>query len=249
MKRVHYLIFLVLLFALVAAFTPGCKGSNGGNGDDENGDGGAGDFATFETAMADFKETVRFVSVSPDKSMAYDAAKRAEESWGKVKDNFPDDPPKKFRADSEWPDRIAEMRKLMGDIKSAASKEDFKTADARVRDAEMLLLELYEVNKISSAGVEAIKILDLADQLEAAFAEERFNDAKHIMPNMRTAQKNFFAAPIPDFARDRQDEYDEGKDKVYDEVENFVEIEDTGGRLERLAALKVAASEFWVEFG
>ncbi len=248
MKRIHNTIILVFVFIILTILGTGCKGSNGGNGDGDNG-GGAGDFATFETAMADFKETVRFVSVSPDKSMAYDAAKRAEESWGEVKENFPEEPPKKFRGDSEWIDRVAEMKKLMGEIKSAVGKEDFVTADAKVREAELLLLGLYEANKISSAGVEAIKILDLADQLEAAFKEERFNDAKHIMPNMRTAQKNFFAAPIPDFARDRQDEYDDGKDKVYDEIENFVEIESTEGRLERLAALKVAASEFWVEFG
>ena len=248
MKRIYICTIIVLFFALITALTFGCKGKNGGNGNGENGT-VAGDFATFETAMADFKETVRFVSVSSDKNMAYDAAKRAEESWGKVKENFPEDPPKQFRADSLWPDRVSELKGLMGDIKSAVSKEDFDTADAKVREAELSLLELYEVNKISSAGVEAIKILEFADQLEAAFDEKRFNDAKHIMPNLRTAQKNFFTAPIPDYARDRQDEYDESKDQVYDQIENFVEAEGPEARLEEIRKLKVLTSEFWVEFG
>jgi hypothetical protein len=141
------------------------------------------------------------------------------------------------------------MRALMGDIKSAVGKEDFDTAEAKVREAELSLLELYEANKIASAGVEAIKILDFADQLEAAFEEERFNDAKHIFPNMVTAQKNFFTAPIPDNARDRQDEYDESKDRVYDQIENFVEAEGPEARLEEIKKLKAITSEFWVEFG
>jgi hypothetical protein len=248
MKRTNLSAVTAFVLILGITITIGCKGKNGDNGTNGDGD-GAGDFATFETAITDFKETVRFVSVSPDKSMAYDAAKNAEESWGKVKENFPEDPPKKFRADTLWPDRVSEMRTLMGDIKSAVSKDDFKTADAKVREAELSLLELYESNKIASAGVEAIKILDFADKLEAAFEEERYNDAKHIMPNMRTAQKNFFTAPIPDYARDRQDEYDESKDKVYDQIDNFNEAEGPKARLEELKKLKVVASEFWVEFG
>ncbi|MCP4231811.1 MAG: hypothetical protein GY771_16910 [bacterium] len=248
MKRFYLSFFLAFVLLLTLTVIYGCKGKNGDNGTDGDG-AGAGDFATFETAMADFKETVRFVSVSPDKSMAYDAAKSAEESWGEVKDNFPEDPPKKFRADTLWPDRVSEMRALMGDIKSAVGKEDFETAEAKVREAELSLLELYEANKIASAGVEAIKILDFADQLEAAFEEERFNDAKHIFPNMVTAQKNFFTAPIPDNARDRQDEYNESKDQVYDQIENFVEAEGPEARLEEIKKLKTITSEFWVEFG
>lgn len=239
---------LVIGLSICVFFIPGCKGKTS-EGGSESGEDGVSDFATFETAITDFKEVVRFVSVTPDKAMAYDAAKKAEESWGKVAETFPEDPPKQYRGDDEWPDRVTSLKNLMGDIGSAASKEDFTTADAKVREAELLLLELNEANKMNSAGDEAIKILDLADQLEAAFREERFNDAKHIMPSMRTAQKDFFAAPIPDNARDRQDEYDEGKDKVYDAIEAFVEVGSPGERIEKLAELKKLTSEFWVEFG
>jgi hypothetical protein len=72
---------------------------------------------------------------------------------------------------------------------------------------------------------------------------------KHIMPNMREAQKNFFGSTMPASASGREDQFDDLKDKVYDGVEEFAEASDRDARGAALQKLIKTTTEFYVEFG
>jgi hypothetical protein len=239
----------LLTFTLVAAMglALGCGGKK------EDGDGGEvigpGKFESFEKAVADTRELVGSVVLKKDKELAASAAERAEASWEDVKVNFPAEPPVKFEADVEWPERIDTLIRLMGDAKGQISNDDFAAAEASIREAQKQLLDLHDVNKISTAGDEVIRLLVLTDDLTAALGEDRGEDAKHIMGKVREAQKKFYGAPIPDEARDRQNEFDDLKDKVYDSIEDMAGAADHEERMKKLEEMKLLMTEFWVEFG
>jgi hypothetical protein len=110
-------------------------------------------------------------------------------------------------------------------------------------------MQLHEKNNENTAGDEAVRLLVIADEMDLAFKEKRFNDMKHIMPNMREAQKNFFGSTMPASASGREDQFDDAKDKVYDGVEKFAEAADPGTRATELDALIKTTTEFYVEFG
>jgi hypothetical protein len=137
----------------------------------------------------------------------------------------------------------------MGDAKGQISNDDFAAAEASIREAQKQLLDLHDVNKISTAGDEVIRLLVLTDDLTAALGEDRVEDAKHIMGKVREAQKKFYGAPIPDEARDRQNEFDDLKDKVYDSIEDMAGAADHEERMKKLEEMKLLMTEFWVEFG
>lgn len=239
----------LLIFTLVAAMglALGCGGKK------EAGDGGEvtgpGKFESYKKAVADTRELTDYVVLKKDKELAASAAGEAEASWEEVKVNFPTDPPVKYEADVEWPERMDTLIRLMGDAKGQVSRDDFAAAEASIREAQKQLLDLHDVNKISTAGDEVIRLLVLTDDLTTALDEDRGEDAKHIMGKVREAQKNFYGAPIPDEARDRQDEFDDLKDKVYDGIEDMAGAADPEERMKKLGEMKLLMTEFWVEFG
>jgi hypothetical protein len=85
--------------------------------------------------------------------------------------------------------------------------------------------------------------------MDLALNEKRYNDMKHIMPNMREAQKNFFGSTIPPAAAGREDKFDDIKDKVYSGVDEFAEATLYEGQQAALNGLTRALTEFYVEFG
>ncbi len=211
--------------------------------------GAAVDIAKFDEAYADFREAIRYVSLSPNKEKAAEAAGLSEAAFGEVKRAWPEDPPEEFEGDSGWADRIASLTKIMADIKNQVEADRFDDAKASILEAQKLILELHEKNNVNTAGDEAVRLLVIADEMALAFQEKRFNDMKHIMPNMREAQKNFFGSTMPPSARGRENEFDDLKDKVYDGVEKFAEAPDPETRRSELDELIKVATEFYVEFG
>jgi hypothetical protein len=241
---------LILSLALIAvlAFAFGCgKKKTDGDGTAETAAGG--DIAKFDEGVANFREAIRFVSLTPDKAKAAEAAGLAEEAMGEVKAGWPTDPPEKFEGDNDWANRITSLTKIMGDVATQAEAEEFTEAEASILEAQKLLLQLHEKNNINTAGDEAVRLLVIADEMDLAFQEKRFNDMKHIMPNMREAQKNFFGSTMPPSASGREDEFDDLKDNVYDGVEEFAEAPDRDTRGAALDNLINTTTEFYVEFG
>ncbi|UCE27064.1 MAG: hypothetical protein JSW52_12055 [Candidatus Coatesbacteria bacterium] len=243
MKR--YLPVIVLVIA-VGLFI-GC------GGEEEDGDNGEltgpGKFESFEKAIADTKALADCAVLKKDKGLATSAAETAETSWEDVKTNFPAEPPAKFEGDTEWADRVDTLIRLTGDVGEQAAAEDFEAAEASIREIQKQLLDLDDMNKISTAGDEVIRLLILTDQLIVAFEEDRDEDAKHVMTQIFEAQQNFFGAPIPDEARDRQDEFYDMKDKVYDSIEEMQEAPNREERIMKMNEMKTVMTEFWVEFG
>ncbi len=242
----RHLLILILVIAVGTMF--GCGGGKEGDGDGEETT-GPGKFESYETAVKDTKEAARFVILKKDKEMATAAAEAAETAWEDVKANFPTDPPARFEADVEWPERVDTLIRLMGDVKEQVSGEDFAAAETSIREVQKQLLDLHDMNKMSTAGDEVIRLLILTDQLIAAFNEERDEDAKHVMSKIYEVQQNFYGAPIPDEARDRQDEFDDMKDKVYDSIEEMDDAADRESRIKKMHEMKLAMTGFWIEFG
>lgn len=244
MKR---LILCVSLVALLAV-SFGCKKKpTEGPGTGEAP--GEGDIAKFDEGYEAFRETIRFVSLTPDAAKAAEAAATAEAAFGDVKSAWPDEPPERFAGDNDWPNRITMLAKLMGDLKSQAGGENFAEAEASILEAQKSFLDLHEKNDINTAGDEAVRLLIISDEMALAFQEKRYNDMKHIMPNMREAQKNFFGSMMPPSAAGRENQFDDLKDKVYDAVEAFAEAPDPQARQAALDALIKTTTEFYVEFG
>jgi hypothetical protein len=240
--------YIVFSLTVVLAVTIGCGGDKERDVDGEELT-GPGKFESYEKAVADTKELSDYAVLKMDKELATSAAEEAFASWEDVKVNFPAEPPARFEADTEWPERIDTLIRLSSDVKEQVSGEDFTAAEASIREIQKQLLDLHDLNKISTAGDEAIRLLILTDQLIAAFNEDRDEDAKHVMGKLREAQQNFFGAPTPDEARDRQDEFSDMKDKVYDSVENMVDAPNREERMKKMDEMKTAITEFWVEFG
>jgi hypothetical protein len=207
------------------------------------------DIAKFDEGCAAFREAIRFVSLTPNKGKAAEAASQSEEAFGEVKRSWPDEPPDEFEGDNEWADRIASLAKIMGDIKNQVGADNLDGARASILEGQKLILTLHEKNNTNTAGDEAVRLLVIADEMNLAFAEKRFNDMKHIMPNMREAQKNFFGSTMPPSARGREDKFDDLKDKVYDGVEKFADAPDREMRRAELDELIKVTTEFYVEFG
>jgi hypothetical protein len=207
------------------------------------------DIAKFDEGYASFRKAIRFVSLTPNKGKAAEAAGQSEEAFGEVKRSWPDEPPDEFEGDNEWADRISSLAIIMGDIKNQVGADNFDGAKASILEAQKLILVLHEKNNTNTAGDEAVRLLVIADEMDLAFAEKRFNDMKHIMPNMREAQKNFFGSTMPPSARGREDKFDDLKDKVYDGVEEFAEAPDRETRRAELTELIKVTTEFYVEFG
>jgi hypothetical protein len=207
--------------------------------------GAAVDIAKFDEACANFREAIRYVALTPDKEKAAEAAGLSEEAFGEVKRAWPEE----LEGDTGWADRIASLTKIMGDIKNQVGADRFEDAKASILEGQKLILELHEKNNVNTAGDEAVRLLVIADEMALAFREKRFNDMKHIMPNMREAQKNFFGSTMPPSARGRENEFDDLKDKVYDGVEKFAEAPDPETRRSELDELIKVTTEFYVEFG
>lgn len=244
MKKV--LVYVSIIILLVSAF--GCakkKAEGPGTGETA----AAADIAKFDEGCAAFREAIRFVSLTPNEGKAAEAAAQSEEAFGEVMHAWPDEPPDELEGDNEWADRIASLTKIMGDIKSQVGADNFDGAKASILEAQKLILVLHEKNNTNTAGDEAVRLLVIADEMNLAFAEKRFNDMKHIMPNMREAQKNFFGSTMPPSARGREDKFDDLKDKVYDGVEKFAEAADRETRRAELDELIKVTTEFYVEFG
>lgn len=243
MKKV--LVYVSIIMLLVLAFGCAKKKAKGPG----TGETAAADIAKFDEGRAAFREAIRFVSLTPNKGKAAEAAGQSEEAFGEVKRSWPDEPPDEFEGDNEWADRISSLAKIMSDIKNQMGAGNFDGAKASILEAQKLILVLHEKNNTNTAGDEAVRLLVIADEMNLAFSEKRFNDMKHIMPNMREAQKNFFGSTMPPSARGREDKFDNLKDKVYDGVEKFAEAPDREARRAELDELIKVTTEFYVEFG
>jgi hypothetical protein len=240
------LIYIGILILLVSAFGCGKKKTEApGTGETAAG----GDVAKFDEGYASLREAIRFVSLTPNAEKAAEAAGLAETAFADVQRSWPKEPPKDFEGDNEWADHIQALTKLTGDIKNQAGAENFDGAKASILEAQKIILALHEKNNVNTAGDEAVRLLIIADEMDLAFREKRFNDMKHIMPNMREAQKNFFGSTMPASASGREDKFDDLKDKVYDGVEKFAEAPDRETRSAELAELIKVTTEFYVEFG
>lgn len=244
MKKAFVYVGVIIL--LVSAFGCGKKKAEGPSTGETA---ATADIAKFDEGYADFREAIRYVALTPDKEKAAEAAAQAEIAFVEIQRAWPDEPPKDFEGDNEWAGRIESLTKIMADIKNQANADNFDGAKASILEGQKLFLALHEKNNINTAGDEAIRLLVIADEMDLAFREKRFNDMKHIMPNMREAQKNFFGSTMPPSARGREDKFDDLKDKVYDGVEKFAEAPDRETRSEELAELIKVATEFYVEFG
>ena len=240
-----YSLVIVLVIAVGSFIGCGGKEEDGDDGELT----GPGKFESYEKAVADTKVLAGYVALKKDTELATSAAEEAQASWEDVKTNFPADPPARFEADTEWPERIDTLIRLAEDVGDQAAGEDFPAAKASIREIQKQLLDLHDLNKISTAGDEVIRLLILTDQLKAAFEDKRGEDAKHVMAKIYEAQQNFFGAPIPDEARDRQDEFDDMKDKVYDSIEEMDDAPNREERIKKMDEMKTVMTEFWVEFG
>jgi len=240
-------ILCIGLIALLAVGFSACKKKEEKPGTGETAAGG--DISKFDDGYASFREAIRFVSLTPDKEKAAGAAAHAEECFGEIQKSWPDQPPEQFEGDNDWANRISALTKIMGDIRNLASADNVGDAETSILEAQKLILQLHEKNNVNTAGDEAVRLLVIADEMDLAFEEKRFNDMKHIMPNMREAQKNFFGSTMPPSASGREDEFDNAKDKVYDGVEKFAEATDPKTRATALDDLIKTTTEFYVEFG
>ncbi len=137
----------------------------------------------------------------------------------------------------------------MADIKSQVEADRLGDAKASIFEAQKLILALHERNNVNTAGDEAVRLLVLVKDMDLALNEKRYNDMKHIMPNMREAQKNFFGSAIPPSATGREEKFDDLKDKIYDGVDDFAEAEVYEGQQAALNGLVRNLTEFYVEFG
>lgn len=231
----------------ILAFGYGCakKKAEGPN----TGEATEADVGKFDEGYADFREAIRFTSLTPDKVKGAEAAGRAETAFAEVKRAWPDEPPKAFEGDNDWENRISALTKIMGDIKSQLQADRLDDAKASILEAQKLVLALHEKNNVNTAGDEAVRLFVLTTDMDLALNEKRYNDMKHIMPNMREAQKNFFGSTIPPSAAGREDEFDDIKDKVYSGVDDFAEAALYEGQQAALNGLIRALTEFYVEFG
>jgi hypothetical protein len=208
-----------------------------------------GDVGKFDEGCAGFREAIRFTSLTPDKVKGAEAAGQAEAAFDEVKRAWPEEPPKAFEGDNDWENRISALTKIMADIKNQLEADRLEEAKASILEAQKLILALHEKNNVNTAGDEAIRLLVLVKDMDLALSEKRYNDMKHIMPNMREAQKNFFGSAVPPSAAGREDEFDDIKDKVYDGVDEFAEAALYEGQQAALDGLVRALTEFYVEFG
>jgi hypothetical protein len=208
-----------------------------------------GDVGKFDEGCASFREAIRFTSLTPDKVKGAEAAGQAEAAFDEVKRAWPEEPPKAFEGDNDWENRISALTKIMGDIKNQVEADRLDEAKVSILEAQKLILALHEKNNVNTAGDEAVRLLVLVNDMDLALNEKRYNDMKHIMPNMREAQKNFFGSAIPPSAAGREDEFDDVKDKVYSGVDDFAEATFFEGQQAALDGLVSALTEFYVEFG
>lgn len=244
-------IWLVLGVSALLLLPLGCAkkktGGDDGKGTPE-GNGGA-NVEKFDEGTAAFREAVKYISVTPDKAKATEAAGRAEAAFGEVAKAYAGEPPERYQGDNDWGTRITTLKKLMGDIKGQVSADKTAEAEASILETQKQLLQLDEKSKINTAGDEAIRLLVLCEQMDKTLREKRFNDMKHLMPSMREAQKNFFGSSVPPSARGREDDFDKAKDDVYEGVEMFAEAENPEARASALKNLTTATRKFYVEFG
>jgi len=236
--------------ALLLVFSFGCaKKKTGGGKGGEGGTAAVGDVKKFDEGSQRFREAIRFISVKPDKAKAAEAAGLAETAFGEVAKAWPKDPPDAFAGDTTWATDIGTLKKLMGDVKTQVEGDKTADAQASILEAQKIILGIHDKNKINTAGDEAVRLLVIAHDMDVAFREKRFNDMKHIMPNMREAQKNFFGSTAPASARGREDTFDTMKDNVYEGVETFAIAPNPEERRVALDNLIKATTEFYVEFG
>ncbi len=207
------------------------------------------DVSKFDEGSASFREAIRFISLTPDKLKAAEAAGQAEAAFNEVKRAWPEEPPKAFEGDNDWENRISTLTKIMGDIKNQVEADRLDEAKASILEAQKFILALHEKNNVNTAGDEAVRLLVLVKDMDLALNEKRYNDMKHIMPNMREAQKNFFGSAMPPSAAGREDEFDDIKDRVYDGVDEFAEATLYEGQQAALDGLVRNLTEFYVEFG
>ena len=171
MKR--YLPVILLVIAVGLFIGCGGKEEEGDNGELT----GPGKFESFEKAVAETKTLADYAVLKKDKELATSAAETAEASWEDVKTNFPAEPPARFEGDTEWAERVDTLIRLTGDVGEQAAAEDFDAAEASIREIQKQLLDLDDMNKISTAGDEVIRLLILTDQLIVAFEEDRDEDS------------------------------------------------------------------------
>jgi hypothetical protein len=70
-----------------------------------------GDISKFDDGYAAFREAIRFVSLTPNKEKAAEAAGRAEECFADVAKGWPTQPPERFEGDNDWANRISSLTK------------------------------------------------------------------------------------------------------------------------------------------
>lgn len=244
MMRPWFCIGLITLLALGL----GCaKKKAEGPGAGEAG--AEGDVGKFDEGCANFREAIRFISLTPDKVKAAETAGQAEAAFAEVKRAWPEEPPKAFEGDNDWENRISALTKIMGDIKSQVEADRLDDAEASILEAQKLILALREKNNVNTAGDEAVRLLVLVKDEDLALNEKRYNDVKHIMNEMREAQKNFFGSAMPPSAAGRENEFDDIKDKVYSGVDEFAEATLYEGQQAALDGLVRNLTEFYIEFG
>jgi len=208
-----------------------------------------GDVGKFDEGCASFREAIRFISLTPDKVKAAETAGQAEATFAEVKRARPEEPPKAFEGDNDWENRISALTKIMGDIKNQVEADRLDDAKASILEAQKLILALHEKNNVNTAGDEAVRLLVLVKDEDLALNEKRYNDVKHIMNEMREAQKNFFGSAMPPSAAGRENEFDDIKDKVYSGVDEFAEATLYEGQQAALDGLVRNLTEFYIEFG
>ena len=116
-------IFITGLAALLAVSFAACKKKTEKPATGETAAGG--DIAKFDDGYAAFREAIRFVSLTPDKEKAAEAAGRAEECFGEVAKGWPTQPPEQFEGDNDWANRITSLTKIMGDIKNLVGADNY----------------------------------------------------------------------------------------------------------------------------
>ena len=181
-------IILPFSLALVLTMSVACKKKEKPSAEETAGTAAAGDLAKFDEGHASFREAIRYISLTPDKDKAAAAAANAAAAFGDVGRGWPEAPPDRFEGDNDWPNRITTLTKLMNDIKTQVEAENYADAQASILEAQKLLLELNEKNNVNTAGDEAVRLLVDRHERGRAFHETRYNEIKHIMPNMRAAQ-------------------------------------------------------------
>lgn len=247
MRTAKTLTVILAALSLVAAF--GCQKKKKTTPSGTAEIAGSAEVAKFESGHAAFREAIRYTVLTPDKTKAAEAASKAEAEFKEVARAFPKNPPPQFESDNEWETHIGALVKLMSDIRNQVKAGKTEDAKASILEAQKTFLAIHDKNRINTAGDETVRLLIVCAEMESAFREKRFNDMKHIMPNMRDAQKNFFGSTMPPSARGRENEFDEAKDKVYASVDAFAEAPNPEARGIALENLIKTATEFYVEFG